>query len=123
MTPPRILVVEDDRTTLLLLSQTLRRAGYAVVTAQDAVQALMQAQREPPDLVVTDLHMPAGGGLGVVERLRLSVRTNGIPIIALTASDDPDMEQRALAGGVDRFFRKPCVPELLLGAIRELIGR
>ena len=83
----------------------------------------MQAQREPPDLVVTDLHMPAGGGLGVVERLRLSVRTNGIPIIALTASDDPDMEQRALAGGVDRFFRKPCVPELLLGAIRELIGR
>ncbi len=122
MSGKRILVVDDDRTTVLLLTKLLRNAGYAVLTALEATQALMQAHREQPALIVTDIMMPSGGGFGLLERLTMSTKTHTIPIIVLTASDDPDVEQRALAAGAARVLRKPFDGPLLLETIETAIG-
>ncbi len=118
----RILVVEDDQDTLLLLTSLLQAAGYTVLTALDPSQALMQAQREKPALILTDILMPAGGGLSVLKRLKMSTKTGTIPIIVLTALGDPQIEAEALAAGALRLLRKPWDNAVLLDAIKTAIG-
>ena len=122
MTARRILVVEDDRVTLQCLTALLCKAGYAPLSAQDPVQAMMQAQRQAPDLIMTDMLMPAGGGFAVLERLMKSLNTSHIPVLVLTASEDPEVEQRALKLGALRVLRKPYDPTLLLEAVRSVVG-
>jgi len=122
MTPRRILVVDDDRDVVQFLTGLLRKAGYAPFAAVDPVQAMMQAQREVPDLILTDILMPAGGGLTFLERLTRSGKTSHIPVLVLTGSDEPDLESRALAAGAARVLRKPCDNAVLLAAIRAALG-
>jgi len=118
----RILVVDDDKDVLQFLTRLLQRAGYTVLTAQDAMQAVMQAQRQAPDLILTDITMPEGGGFGVVDRLTKSTKTNTVPIIVLTGTDDPEVEARALAAGVSRVLKKPCDNAVLLESIKTALG-
>ena len=122
MTARRILVVDDDRVTLQCLTALLCKAGYAPLSAQDPVQAMMQAQRQAPDLIMTDMLMPAGGGFAVLERLMKSLNTSHIPVLVLTASEDPGVEQRALKLGALRVLRKPYDPAILLEAVRSIVG-
>ena len=122
MTARRILVVDDDRVTLQCLTALLCKAGYAPLSAQDPLQAMMQAQRQAPDLIMTDMLMPAGGGFAVLERLMKSLNTSHIPVLVLTASEDPGVEQRALKLGALRVLRKPYDPAILLEAVRSIVG-
>ena len=61
MSGKRILVIDDDKDVLQFVAGLLRKAGYTVLTALDPLQGLMQVRREAPDLVLTDILMPAGG--------------------------------------------------------------
>ena len=117
-----VLVVDDDAATVLLCSRLLQKAGYAVSVARDAGQAVAAAHRDQPGLIVTDLLMPAGGGVSVIERLAMSSKTSTIPIVVITGSDNPDMERRASAAGALRILKKPVEPDRLLEAVREAIG-
>ncbi|MBI4379673.1 MAG: response regulator [candidate division NC10 bacterium] len=123
MSGRRILVVDDDKDVVVFLSRLLQRAGYTVLTAQDASQAVMQAHQERPDLILTDMTMPAGGGFSILDRLKASTTTTGtIPIIVLTGNDDAEVEARALAGGAIRLLRKPCDNAVLLECIKTAFG-
>jgi carboxymethylenebutenolidase len=119
--PAPILVVDDDRTSMTLLVALLRKAGYDVVTALDTLQAVQQAQRSQPSLVLMDLLMPGGGGIAAIERLALSGRTSAIPVFVLTGSQDPGLEARALAAGAIGVFRKPFDWNTLSAAIGEAL--
>ncbi len=66
--------------------------------------------------------MPAGGGLSVLDRLRMSTITSAIPIIVLTSSRDPEVEKRALGARVARFLRKPFDSSTLLDSIKTALG-
>jgi len=118
----RILVVDDDEDVVRFLTRLLQRAGYTVLTAADPLQAVMQADREAPDLILTDITMPAGGGFSFLERLTTSTKTRAIPIIVLTGADDPGIEDRALAAGGTRVLHKPCDNAVLLESIRSALG-
>jgi CheY-like chemotaxis protein len=122
MSGKRILVIDDDKDVLQFLAGLLRKAGYTVLTALDPLQGLMQARRETPDLVLTDILMPAGGGFALLERLTQNTRTMAVPIIVLTGSTEPDLEARAKAAGATRLLRKPCNNADLLAAVRESLG-
>jgi CheY-like chemotaxis protein len=122
MSGKRILVIDDDKDVLQFLAGLLRKAGYTVLTALDPLQGLMQARRETPDLVLTDILMPAGGGFALLERLTQNTRTMAVPIIVLTGSTEPDLEARAKAAGATRLLRKPCDNADLLAAVRESLG-
>ncbi|MBI2902137.1 MAG: response regulator [Candidatus Methylomirabilis oxyfera] len=118
MSGRRILVVDDDRDVVVFLSRLLQRAGYTVVTAGDPSQAVAQTHQEKPDLILTDVTMPAGGGFTVLDHLKTSTTTGPIPIIVLTGNDDAEVEARALAAGAVHVLRKPCDNAVLLECIR-----
>jgi CheY-like chemotaxis protein len=118
----RVLVVDDASATALLCSRLLQKAGYATIIARDAGQAVAQAHRDQPALIVTDLMMPAGGGVSVLERLALSSKTSTIPIVVMTGSGDAELERRAAAAGAVRILKEPVDPAALLDAVREAIG-
>ncbi len=81
----KILVVEDERSLVEVLSFNLEREGFDVVTAFDGQEGLRQAQFKLPDLVVLDLMLPHKPGLEVCRELRMGPRTRDIPIIMVTA--------------------------------------
>ena len=121
-TEKNILVIEDEDDLAVLLSKRLRSEGYAVSRVSDGVQALQQVRRLNPSLIILDLMLPGGGGLGVLVRLKMSVLTNDIPVLVLTGMQDPDYKEKVLEKGVDGYLQKPYDPVELLTEIKRLIG-
>ena len=107
MRAKKILVADDDKVTLETLGAQLRGAGFQVLTAMDAMQAFMVAQRSAPDAVLLDIQMPGGTGMDTLKRLRSSSKTQGIPVIAMSALKDAGLDKRVVALGALEFFAKP----------------
>jgi CheY-like chemotaxis protein len=103
----KVLVADDDPVTLETLGAQLRGLGYEVVTAMDAMQAFMLAQRSNPDAVLLDIQMPGGTGLDTLKRLRTSTKTQNIPVLAMSALPGAEPKARALALGALEFYPKP----------------
>ncbi len=118
-----IMIVEDDQSTLLMLSNSVEKAGYNVLIGETGEQALAIAREERPDLIVLDLLLPDGNGLDVCKSLRASNDTQGIPIIMVTALGEQSDKVYGLDVGADDYMVKPVdVPELL-ARIRALFRR
>lgn len=118
----KVLIVDDEGDIIRALSIRLRAAGYEVLAAMDAFQATQAAIENPPDVMILDLGIPAGGGHMVIQRLHASAKTCGIPIIILSARVDEDNKARARAEGVTNYITKPFKAEDVLAAIAELVG-
>ena len=116
----KILVADDDKVTLETLSAQLRGAGFQVVTAMDAMQAFMAAQRTSPDAVLLDIQMPGGTGLDTLKRLHASTKTQAIPVIAISAH--PKLGPQAMALGAVEFLAKPLDFERLRGTLARLLA-
>ncbi len=117
---PTVLVADDDRILAQLLNRRLRLLGMNVVLAADAMQAWMLALRVDPDVVVLDVGMPGGSGLDILERLKTSLRTNTVPVVLLTGSDQEKTAAEATALGADGFYQKSDDLEEFFKAICEL---
>jgi len=116
----RILLVDDDPSLLRLLDIRLQSAGYIVDTAESAQAALVQVEKEPPDVVVTDLKMDGMDGLGLLNELQQ--RQPGLPVLLLTAHGTiPDAVQ-ATQGGAVAFLTKPVDREELLREIERALS-
>jgi two-component system cell cycle response regulator len=102
-----ILIADDDRGLVLLLSKHFIKRGFEVVGAYDAMQASITAMRQPIDAVILDVNMPAGTGYEVLKRMRSQPKSSLIPVIVLTGSIQPGEEQKAKAMGADAFLKKP----------------
>jgi len=118
-----VLVVDDDESMVRALTIKLKDAGYNVVVAMDGLQAVMQAQKREPDLVLLDVRMPAGGGFNVMDRLQHSIKTRGIPIIIMTALEHDEVQQKARNLGAVEFFKKPFDTAKLLEAVNRALDR
>jgi DNA-binding response OmpR family regulator len=116
----KILVIEDEQDIALVLAKRLSNLGHKVVVGNDAYQGLSLARREAPDLIILDLMLPAGGGFGVLERIRAMPNIATTPIIVATALHSEDMKDKVLAAGADAFFEKPYDFEKLGNLIRDL---
>jgi CheY-like chemotaxis protein len=93
----RILVAEDDQVTSKAHCAILRGLGHMPISAFDAVQALMAAMRDPkPEVIMLDLNMPGGTGMGALDKLKSSSRTAEIPVIVLSGVTDPKARRAAL---------------------------
>ena len=103
----KILVVDDSRFQLTLLTRSLQEKGFEVVSAQDVMQASMIALRAAPDAIVLDINMPGGSGIDVLKRLKRSTKTQNIPVIVVSGNEDSDVRQVALQLGVVEFLMKP----------------
>ncbi len=116
-----ILIIEDDENISKALDVRLQARGYKVVTAFDAIQGMQKATGTLPDVILLDITMPGGNGLTLAERLKASTHTQAIPIIFLTASQQSDLRQKAMALGAAAYFEKPYDFDYLLAALRAAI--
>ncbi len=107
MSISKILVVDDSRFQLTLLTRSLKEKGFEVVSAQDVMQASMIALRAAPDAIVLDINMPGGSGIDVLKRLKRSTRTQNIPVVVVSGNEDSDVRQVALQLGAVQFLMKP----------------
>jgi two-component system phosphate regulon response regulator PhoB len=118
-----ILVVEDEPAIAELVMLNLRHGGHTVRRAADAAQAQAAVTAELPDLVVLDWMLPGDSGIGLARQWRASARTQGLPIVMLTArSDDRDVVQ-GLDAGADDYLAKPFSPAQLLARVRAVLRR
>jgi len=113
----RILVVDDLLDNLLLLQTLLEAEGYAVEIAQSGAGALAAIAASPPDLVLLDVMMPGMNGYEVTQRVRADHPASEIPILLVTAHDEPNAVE-GLGVGADDFIRKPLDLEELLARVR-----
>ena len=113
----KILLADDDRVLLHLLSAQFKARGDEVVLAQDAMQVLMMAIRTQPDAIVLDLQMPGGTGLAALKQLKSSVKTAAIPVVVLTASADPKLLGHAREAGAHALLAKPADASAVLQAL------
>jgi signal transduction histidine kinase len=118
-----VLVVDDRDADRELLGTLLGQAGHLVLEAASGEEALVLAQAERPDLVITDILMPAMNGYELVRRLRSRSDTDAIPVIFCTANSvEGEVRKLAAACGVSDFIPKPYDPDTLVGRVGEMLG-
>lgn len=117
----KILVVDDDPDLRQLLSDYLNRHGYDSLLAEDATGLEQLIIRFAPDLVILDRMMPGGDGVDACRRLRAV--DEDIPIILLTAKDEPIDRIIGLESGADDYVGKPFDPRELLARIEAVLRR
>jgi DNA-binding response OmpR family regulator len=119
----RVLVVDDEKDLVDLISYNLVRNGFDVLTAYNGNEALDVARRESPDLVVLDLMLPGIDGTEVARQLRADARTAGIPIVMLTAKGEETDVVVGLTIGADDYVTKPFSMKILLARINTVLRR
>jgi two-component system cell cycle response regulator DivK len=117
----RILVVEDQEDNRQILRDLLANAGYEMIEAEDGQQALTQAAKHKPDLILMDIQLPLLDGYEATRRIKADPALNAIPIIVVTSYALSGDEEKAHAAGCDAYVAKPFSPRALLAKIREYL--
>lgn len=116
----RVLVIEDDRKIVELVSLYLEREGYEVHSAYDGLEGLKKAREVAPDLVILDLMLPGLDGFSVCHQLR---DESGVPVIMLTARTTEQDKLEGLDTGADDYVTKPFSPRELMARVRAVLRR
>ncbi|HEY7086770.1 MAG TPA: response regulator transcription factor [Tepidisphaeraceae bacterium] len=119
----RVLVVDDEKDLVDLITYNLQRNGYDVLAAYNGNEAIDLALREQPDLVILDLMLPGLDGTEVARRLKSDPRTSGIPIIMLTAKSEETDVVVGLTLGADDYVTKPFSVKILLARLNTVLRR
>jgi two-component system, OmpR family, response regulator RegX3 len=117
---PKVMVVDDEESLLEAIRYALSREGMEVVTARDGGQAVLDFERERPDLLVLDLMLPGLSGWDVCRRVRASSQ---VPILMLTARDAEVDRVVGLEMGADDYVTKPFSLRELVARVRALLRR
>jgi len=121
MADKKVLVVDDEIHIIHVVTIKLRNNGYEVISADNGAEAFELAQRERPDIIVTDFQMPAMTGLELVEKLRQHEETKDIPVIMLTARSFAIPEEQQEDLRISGCLSKPFSPKELLGNIEDIL--
>ncbi|MEO6253391.1 MAG: response regulator transcription factor [Ferruginibacter sp.] len=122
-TVKKILIADDEPDILEIIHYNLRNEGYEVVTARNGNEAIDQAKRFNPDLIILDIMMPGKNGIEVCNILRMQPAFNDTLIIFLTALSDEGTEVKGLETGADDFITKPVSPKVLVSKVNALFRR
>ncbi|KXZ13673.1 two-component system response regulator [Bacillus nakamurai] len=117
----KILVVDDEQSIVTLLQYNLERSGYEVITASDGEEALEQAEKEKPDLIVLDVMLPKLDGIDVCKQLRQQKMM--VPILMLTAKDEEFDKVLGLELGADDYMTKPFSPREVNARVKAILRR
>ncbi|MGQ0589319.1 MAG: phosphate regulon transcriptional regulator PhoB [Sphingosinicella sp.] len=123
MNKPRILLVEDDRALVELLTFHFRREEFAVEATPDGEDALLLAREQAPDVVILDWMIEGVSGIEVCRRLRRLPETANVPIIMLTARGEEADRIRGLETGADDDVTKPFSPRELVARVQAVLRR
>ncbi|WKZ47677.1 MAG: response regulator [Anaerolineales bacterium] len=118
--PTKILVIDDDAAVTDLLALLLKSQGFEVSVTNNSGDGLNMIRETPPDLVVLDLMMPEVDGWEVCRAVRSFSK---VPIIVLSALNDPSMIASVLDAGADDYLTKPTPSRVLVAHINRLVKR
>lgn len=119
-TTAKVLVIDDDIAITELMSMLLKTFGFEVITTNIGAEGIRLAQEGNPNVILLDLMMPDLDGWQVCKAIR---QTSNVPILVLSAINDPRMVASVLDVGADEFLVKPVPSGVLVANIRKLIRR
>lgn len=119
----KILIADDEPDLVEVLSYNLKKEGYEVIAAYDGDQAIDQAQKHQPDLIILDMMMPKKTGVQVCNILRNQNDFSKTLIMFLTALNDDTTQIRGLETGADDYVSKPVSTKVLLSRVAALLRR
>lgn len=118
---PRVLVVEDDRPLVQVLTTALEGAGYRVIEARDGASGLQLAKKERPDLVLLDVELPDSEGFEICRAIRS--HQPDLPVLMLTGRVEVEDRVTGLDAGADDYLAKPFDKRELLARMNALLRR
>ena len=116
-----ILVVEDSPTSRKVISMVIAKRGYTIHEAATGAVAMRKAQEGTPNLILLDAMLPDMSGYEILHRFKNDERLKDVPVVMLTAKNNPVDRQKGLQGGSAAYLTKPFDPEKLLAVIDEYI--
>ncbi len=117
----KIMVVEDNKDNMYLVSFILKRAGHEVIEAWSGEQGVDLTMKERPDLILMDIQLPGIDGLDTTRVIRESATGGAIPIIALTSYAMAGDKERALKAGCTGYIEKPINPDTFLKEVEAFL--
>jgi two-component system, chemotaxis family, chemotaxis protein CheY len=119
----KVMVVDDSRTVRQQLGVLLTEAGYEVIEASDGLDGVEKIGRTPDlAMVICDVNMPRMDGIQMLSMVRQDPKNADLLVLMLTTEGQPGLIARAKAAGARGWIVKPFKPDLLLGAVRKLVG-
>ncbi len=118
-----ILVIDDQPFFTTMLHNVLEQQGFHVLVANSGPDGLKSAKEHTPDVILLDIEMPGLDGFAVCERLRKDDAVKHIPIVILTATNNPKLNDRAFKAGADIVTLKVLSTERLINMIRLAMGK
>lgn len=119
----KILIVDDEKDLVSLVSLHMKMAGYDVLSAADGEKALEIAEDEKPDLIILDLMLPKVAGWEVCKRLRQDPGIKNVPVIMLTARAEIEDKLKGFEAGADDYVTKPFSPRELVSRVKRVLVR
>ena len=119
----KILIADDEPDILEIIQFNLIAEGYEVITAKNGDEAIEQAKKHLPDLIILDVMMPGKNGLDACNILRMQPAFKETLIIFLSALSDEGTEIRGLESGADDYLTKPIRPKILVSKVNALFRR
>ncbi len=118
----KVLVVEDNKDNLRLITYALEKSGYEVVSAETGMEGVELAVREMPFFIVMDINLPDIDGLEATRRIRASKADGTIPIIAVTSYAMYGDRDKIMQAGCTGYFEKPIDPLTIMTSIHRTLG-
>jgi CheY-like chemotaxis protein len=120
-TGPLVLIVDDVQDNRTIYVLFLKFSGFRIAEAENGEEALRKATSLVPDIIVMDLSLPVMDGWEATRRLKKDPRTKQIPVVVLTGHALPEHARAAHEAGCDLVITKPCLPDQLMDAIRQIL--
>ncbi len=123
--PPRptVLCIDDDPLVLHFYLSFLDQHGYRVLTATDGLHGMALATQDRPDVILLDVMLRGLSGYDICRKLRADPGLHAIPVILLTAWDDPSVGATGRAAGAARTLQKPADPETILTTVAQVLAQ
>lgn len=116
-----VLVVDDDAEMTRLMGALLASRGLSAVSAYDPIQGFLVAQKQRPRFILVDWHMPAGGGLQLLRKLKDNPATQSIPVVVVTADGSPAIPAEAATLGARGVLHKPIDASEFVELVKQLV--
>ncbi|MBN1516227.1 response regulator [Candidatus Sumerlaeota bacterium] len=120
--PVKVLAVDDEKDVLFIVSAALKAEGYSVATASNGFEALEQASKECPDIIVLDVMMPKMDGFETLVKLREMDATRNVPVVMLTGLSERDKKLDAIDHGVQHYIVKPFEVHDLIAKLQNALA-
>ena len=121
--PSKILIIEDDPTSLRLIEYALKQRGHQVLTTLNGLEGIITAQKEEPDLIVLDIMLPGIDGFEVCRRLHSGSQTADIPILIISAKTQKEDINAGFKAGANDYLLKPASPTEIISRVESLLSK